>query len=238
MLEQLRPHYEKCLIVVEGVYSMDGDICDLPGVLELKKRHQAFLMVDEAHSFGVVGERGYGVREHFGIPGSQIDIWMGTLSKSLSSCGGYIAGSKALITILKYTGPGFVYSAGLTPANTMAAIVALELMEKEPWHVKKLQRNCAFFYKRCHELGLDTGPARGESAVIPIITGNSPHALLLSDALYRRGINVQPILYPAVADNAARLRFFLSALHSEAQLDLVARTVAEELRRIRAQSAH
>jgi 8-amino-7-oxononanoate synthase len=237
LLEQLRPNFEKCLIIVEGVYSMDGDICDLPGVLALKKRHKAFLMVDEAHSFGVVGKRGYGVAEHFGIDAREIDIWMGTLSKSLSSCGGYIAGSSVLIDLLKYTVPGFVYSAGLTPANTMAAIASLELMDREPWHVTKLQKNAQFFHEACVKAGLDNGPARGESGVIPVIVGNSLHALLLSDALMKRGVNVQPILYPAVADNASRLRFFLSSLHSEDQLGWTAEVVAEELGRIRAESA-
>ena len=236
-LDALRGRFEKCLIIVEGVYSMDGDLCDLPALVRLKKRFKAFLMVDEAHSFGVVGKRGYGVAEHFGVPGRDIDIWMGTLSKSLSSCGGYIAGTQTLVSLLKYTAPGFVYSAGLSPANTMAAIAALELMEREPEHVAKLQANSRRFYDLCKENGLDTGPAAGESAVIPVIVGNSFHALLLSDALMKRGINVQPILYPAVADNASRLRFFLSNLHTEEDLVYTTRTVADELAKIRAEHA-
>ncbi len=233
MLAQLRAHYEKVCIIVEGVYSMDGDVCDLPAYVALKKQHKAFLMVDEAHSFGVVGKHGLGVREHFGLPGGDVDIWMGTLSKTLSSCGGYIAGSAVLIQLLKYTAPGFIFSAGLTPANTAAAIAALELMEQEPHTVTKLQQNAAYFYAECQKHGLDNGPAAGESAVIPVIVGNSFHALLLSDALKKAGINVQPILYPAVADNASRLRFFLSSLHSHQQLAHTAETVARELGRIR-----
>ena len=233
MLTQLRARFEKVLIVVEGVYSMDGDLCDLPAAVALKEKHRCFLMVDEAHSFGVVGRRGYGVSEHYGVDAKRVDLWMGTLSKSLSSCGGYIAGTSVLVTLLKYTAPGFIFSAGLTPANTMAAIASLELMEREPEHVAKLQHNCRYFYDRCQEYGLDTGPARGESAVLPVITGNSFHALLLSDALMHRGINAQPILYPAVADNAARIRFFLSSLHSEAQLAHTAAVVAGELERLR-----
>ncbi|MDP2316993.1 MAG: aminotransferase class I/II-fold pyridoxal phosphate-dependent enzyme [Pseudomonadota bacterium] len=236
LLEQLRPNFEKVLIVVEGVYSMDGDICDLPAYVALKKRHKCFLMVDEAHSFGVVGARGYGVSEHFGVAGTEIDIWMGTLSKSLSSCGGYIAGSRVLVQMLKYTAPGFIYSAGLSPANTMASIASLELMEQDAAPVAKLQSNARFFYQACQRHGLDTGPSAGESGVCPVIVGNSFHALLLSDALMKRGINVQPILYPAVADNASRLRFFLSSLHSEAQLGWTAGVVAEELGRIRAEN--
>ena len=235
-LEQHRGRFEKCLIILEGVYSMDGDICDLPTAVHLKKRFKSFLMVDEAHSFGVVGKRGYGVAEHFGIDGREVDIWMGTLSKSLSSGGGYIAGSNTLVQLLKYTAPGFVYSAGLSPANTMASLAALELMEREPQHVERLQANSRRFYALCKAHDLDTGPAAGESAVIPVVVGNSFHALLLSDALMKRGINVQPILYPAVADNASRLRFFLSALHTEEEMDYTTRTVAEELARIRAEN--
>jgi 7-keto-8-aminopelargonate synthetase-like enzyme len=234
MLEQLRGNFEKCLILVEGVYSMDGDVCDLPALIALKKKHKAFLMVDEAHSFGVVGARGYGVAEHWGCNGADIDIWMGTLSKSLSSCGGYIAGTKVLVELLKYTAPGFVYSAGLTPANTAAALASFELMEREPEHVQKLQRNARVFYEACRSRGLDTGPSIGESGVVPVIVGNSFHALLLSDGLMKRGINVQPILYPAVPDNASRLRFFLSSLHSEAQLVRAAEETAAELAQVRA----
>jgi 8-amino-7-oxononanoate synthase len=235
ILAQTRGRFEKCLVVVEGVYSMDGDICDLPACIALKRRFKTFLMVDEAHSFGVVGARGYGVREHFGVPGGEVDIWMGTLSKTLSSCGGYIAGRSVLVELLKYTAPGFVYSAGLTPANTMAALASLELMDREPEHVARLHANCAAFYRHCRAHGLDTGPAAGESAVVPVVVGNSYHALLLSDALYQRGVNVQPILYPAVADNASRLRFFLSSLHDEEQLAFTAQVTAEELKRIRAE---
>jgi len=170
------------------------------------------------------------------VPGRDVDFWMGTLSKTLSSCGGYIAGTSELIQLLKYTAPGFIFSAGLSPANTAAAIAALELMAREPHTVTKLQDNAAFFYAACQEHGLDNGPAAGESAVIPVIVGNSFHALLLSDALKKAGINVQPILYPAVADNASRLRFFLSSLHSHAQLAMTAKAVARELARIRAEN--
>lgn len=237
MLTQLRPHFEKVCIIVEGVYSMDGDVCNLPAYIALKRKHKTFLMVDEAHSFGVVGARGLGVREHFDVRGADVDIWMGTLSKSLASCGGYIGGSKVLIELLKYTAPGFIFSAGLTPANTAASIAALELMEKEPGAVTKLQDNAAFFYAECQRHGLDTGPAAGQSGVIPVIVGNSFHALLLSDAAKKAGINVQPILYPAVADNASRLRFFLSSLHSHEQLAHTAAVIKRELDRIRAENA-
>lgn len=232
-LKELRPHYEKVLIVVEGVYSMDGDIADLPSYIALKRKYQCLLMCDEAHSFGVVGANGRGVHEHFGFPGSDVDIWMGTLSKSVSSCGGWIGGSKDLIRYLRYTAPGFIYSAGITAANGVAAVESLKLMLAEPWRVEKLQANCQHFHDELVARGIDTGPAKGGSAVIPTITGNSLHALLLSQRLADAGINAQPIVYPAVADDAARLRFFLSSTHSFEQLTHTANEVARLLAGIR-----
>lgn len=228
-LKELRPHYEKVLIIAEGVYSMDGDICNLPALVDVKKRHGCLLMIDEAHSFGVVGEHGFGVCEHWGIDGSEVDLWMGTLSKSLASCGGWIGGSQVLLDYLRYTVGGFVFSAGMTPANSIAALSSLKLMLAEPERVKELQSNAAFFHAECVKNGLDTGPARGGSGVIPVITGNSIHALFMSKYLAAKGINVQPIVFPAVADDASRLRFFLSSTHSEQQLAWTAKTVAETL---------
>jgi acyl transferase domain-containing protein/7-keto-8-aminopelargonate synthetase-like enzyme/NAD(P)-dependent dehydrogenase (short-subunit alcohol dehydrogenase family) len=232
-LKQLRPHYRRCLIVVEGVYSMDGDICALPEYVRLKKEHGCLLMVDEAHSFGVIGATGRGIAEHYGIDGREIDLWMGTLSKSLASCGGWIAGSKPLITFLRYTAPGFVYSAGLTAANGMAALASLKKMLAEPWRVRQLQGNAAFFHDELVQRGLDTGPAMGGSGVVPVVTGNSAHALMLSQALGDHGVNVQPIVYPAVAENAARLRFFLSSTHTRAELAETAEKVDVLLEAIR-----
>ncbi|RMG12079.1 MAG: aminotransferase class I/II-fold pyridoxal phosphate-dependent enzyme, partial [Deltaproteobacteria bacterium] len=233
-LRELRGHYEKCLIVAEGVYSMDGDLCDLPRLLELKKKYGCMLMIDEAHSFGVVGATGRGVAEHFGIDGREVDIWMGTLSKSLASCGGWIAGSETLVRYLRYTAPGFVYSAGLTPANGVAALEALRLMRAEPERVRRLQENARIFHDALKERGIDTGPARGESGVVPAITGNSMHALMLSQRLFEQRINVQPILYPAVPDEQARLRFFLSSTHTPEELLETAEKVARTLEAVRA----
>ena len=228
-LEQVRASFEKVLVTVEGVYSMDGDICQLPAYIDVKERYGCLLMVDEAHSFGIVGATGQGMREHFGIQGDEVDLWMGTLSKSLASCGGWLAGSEALITYLRYTAPGFVYSAGLSPANGVAALRSLELMLEEPWRVQQLQSNAHFFHDALDKLGIDTGTALGGSGVVPAVTGNSMHALVLSQRLSDQGINVQPIVYPAVADDAARLRFFLSSTHTEEQLAWTAERVAETL---------
>ncbi len=234
LLKELRRGHEKVMIIVEGVYSMDGDLCQLPRYLELKKKYGCLLMVDEAHSFGVVGPRGCGIGEHFpDVVPSEIDLWMGTLSKSLASCGGWIGGSEAMIRYLRYTAPGFVYSAGITPANAVAALTSLRLMLAEPERVQTLQSNARFFVKHLKARGVDTGPSEGGSAVVPTITGNSMHALMLSQRLQDEGINVQPIVYPAVPDDAARLRFFLSSTHSEAQLLHTAERVASILAQIR-----
>ena len=232
-LKELRRHYQKCMIVVEGVYSMDGDICDFPSFHRLKEKYGCLLMIDEAHSFGVIGETGKGVREHFGVSGSEVDIWMGTLSKSLASCGGWIGGSQELLTWLRYSVGGFVFSAGMTPANSVAALSSLKCLLEEPWRPQKLQSNARFFYERLKEHGLDTGPSSGQSAVVPVVTGNSLAAMKLSQRMIDDGINVQPIVYPAVPDDAARLRFFLSSTHSEAQLAHTAKRCGELLVDIR-----
>ncbi|MEO0603053.1 MAG: aminotransferase class I/II-fold pyridoxal phosphate-dependent enzyme, partial [Myxococcota bacterium] len=235
LLTELRPNFEKCLIIVEGVYSMDGDITNYPAYVALKRKHHCLLMVDEAHSFGVCGPTGRGVGEHFAGEADPMDadLWMGTLSKSLASCGGWIGGSKTIIEYLRYTAPGFVYSAGITPANAVAALASLRLMIEEPWRVEKLQSNAQVFHDALVEHGVDTGPALGGSGVIPAIVGHSAHALFLSARLKEQGINVQPIVYPAVADDSARLRFFLSSTHSHEQLRWTAERVATTLADIR-----
>ena len=156
---------------------------------------------------------------------------MGTLSKSFGSCGGYIAGSKALVEYLKYTAPGFVYSVGISPPNAAAALASLRLLEEEPERVARLAENSRLFLTLASERGLNTGMSR-DSAVVPVILGNSLHSLQLSQALFARGINVQPILYPAVEESAARLRFFITALHTEQQIRDTVAAVAEELRKI------
>jgi 7-keto-8-aminopelargonate synthetase-like enzyme len=228
LLVQIRPHARRVLIAVEGVYSMDGDLAPLDRIVELKKRHGALLLVDEAHSLGVVGKTGRGIGEHFGIERADVDLWMGTLSKSLASCGGYIAGSAALVDFLKYTTPGFVYSVGLSPANAAAALAALELLAGEPDRVATLQSRSRYFLERMRERGIDTGMS-SDSAVVPCIVPSSIDCLRLAQALHGRGINVQPILYPAVEENLARLRFFVTSGHSEADLLRTADAVREEL---------
>jgi 8-amino-7-oxononanoate synthase len=204
---------------------------ELPRFVEIKHRHRAFLMVDEAHSFGVVGRRGLGVREHFNLDGGAVDIWMGTLSKALAGCGGYIAGERALVDIMRYVSPGFVFSVGMPPPVAAASLAALECMLAEPWRVAALQARGREFLRLASEAGIDTGTSQGY-AIVPAITGSSVRAGRLSQAMYERGINVQPILHPAVPENSARLRFFLSSQHSSEQIAGAVRTLAAELNRL------
>ncbi|MFM8890932.1 MAG: aminotransferase class I/II-fold pyridoxal phosphate-dependent enzyme [Planctomycetia bacterium] len=231
LLSQMRGQYRRVLIVVEGIYSMDGDFPELPKFVALAKKHRSLLMVDEAHSIGVMGPRGRGIGEHFGINPSDVDLWMGTLSKALGSCGGYIAGSKTLVRWLKYTVPGFVYSVGLPPAAAGAALGALRLLQRQPERVARLHANARLFLELAREARLDTGSSGG-SGVVPVILGNSMNSLRLSRALFARGINVQPILYPAVEERAARLRFFITASHTSEQIRRTVAALAEELARI------
>lgn len=231
ILDEVRHEYHRVLIVVEGVYSMDGDYPDLTKFIEVKKKHKTFMMVDEAHSIGTMGLHGRGMSEHFDLDPRDVDIWMGTLSKSFGSCGGYIAGSGALVEYLKYTAPGFVYSVGLSPPNTAAALAAINLLQEEPERVARLAENSRLFLRLAKEARLNTGLSNN-TPVVPVITGNSEYALRLSHALFEGGINVQPILYPAVEESAARLRFFITSTHTEEQIRETVSAVAEELSQI------
>lgn len=216
-LKDIRHQYERCLIVVEGVYSMDGDAAPLDKLVEIKKRHKCLLMVDEAHSLGVLGATGKGSGEYFGITGSDVDIWMGTLSKTTAGCGGYIAGSSALIEYLKFSAPGFVYSVGMPPPVAAAALASLNIMQREPERIKKFRENANLFLKLAKKAGLNTGVSQGH-AVVPIIIGNSVKAGQLSAKLFDAGVYAPPIIYPAVPEESARLRFFISSDHSFEQI--------------------
>ncbi|MDF2388091.1 aminotransferase class I/II-fold pyridoxal phosphate-dependent enzyme [Nostoc ellipsosporum NOK] len=231
ILSDRRGEFQRVLVAIEGVYSVDGDIPELPQFIEIKKRHKVFLIVDEAHSIGVLGKHGRGIGEYFGIDPQDVDLWMGTLSKSFASCGGYIAGSKALVEYLKYTAPGFLYSVGITPANAAAALSAIQVLKAEPQRVAKLHDRAQLFLKLAQKHNIDTGLCKN-SPVIPVIVGNSSQCVQLSQVLFERGINVQPMIYPSVAENAARLRFFINCTHSEKQIRLTIDAIAQELARI------
>jgi len=232
LLGNVRSGADRVLIIVEGHYSMDGDIPDLARIVAIARRHRAHVMVDEAHSLGVLGAKGHGIFEHANVDPGEIDVWMGTLSKTLSGCGGYIAGSRQLIEYLRYSAPGFVYSVGLPPPIAAAALASLEVMADEPARVAKLQANGGRFLAAAQAHGLDTGSSIG-TAIVPIMTASSIVAARAADALFQLGINVQPIIYPAVPEQGARLRFFISSLHEPEQLDRVAAVVAETIAELR-----
>jgi 8-amino-7-oxononanoate synthase len=236
MLARVRGQHRRALVVIEGVYSADGDIPDLARFVEVKQRHHAMLMVDEAHSIGVLGATGRGIAEHAGVDPRAVDIWMGTLSKSLASCGGYIAGSRALVEYLKYTSPGFVYSVGIPPSNAAAALAALRKLQAEPERVARLHDRAARFLALCRRAGLDTGESGG-TPVIPVIVGDSLRAARLSALLFERGINVQPMVAPAVPEHLARLRFFIAATHTDEQLAATVRTLVAALAEVEGETA-
>jgi 8-amino-7-oxononanoate synthase len=233
MLAQMRGDYRRVLVVVEGVYSMDGDYPDLPRFVDLKERHGAILFVDEAHSIGTLGRSGRGICEHFGVDPARVDLLMGTLSKSFGSCGGYVAAARELVTYLKYTAPGFVYSVGLSPANSAAALAAIRRLERDPGLVARCAANSRLFLSLAREAGLDTGSSR-DTPVVPVIIGNSLLTLRLSERLQEAGINVRPILHPAVEERAARLRFFITSEHTEAQIRGAVEATTRELAALRA----
>lgn len=230
LLAANRHNFHRALIAVEGLYSMDGDTPPLARLVRLKNRHDAWLLVDEAHALGVVGATGRGIAERDGVDPNAVEIWMGTLSKTLSSCGGFIAGSGALVEYLKATAPGFVFSVGLSPANTAAALAALELLEQEPERVAALHVNGQRFLEKAKAAGLNVGTSEG-LAVMPVIISDSILAAVVSHRLLDRGVNVQPIIYPAVPEKAARLRYFITASHSAEDIDLAVSATAECLDR-------
>jgi len=217
ILTKERENFNRVLIVIEGLYGMDGDYPDLPKFIQIKNQYHALLMVDEAHSFGVMGEHGLGIKEHYQLKGIEVDIWMGTLSKVMAGCGGYIAGSKALIKHLRYCAPGFLYSVGIVPSTAASSVAALKMMLAEPERVHSLQKNSQLFLKLAKEKGFNVGSSQGY-AVVPILVKNSTRAVSLTNYLFDHGINVQPILYPAVEEKMARLRFFLSSHHTSQQI--------------------
>jgi 8-amino-7-oxononanoate synthase len=227
VLRENRLQHANAMILVEGLYSMDGDFPDLPRLIEIKKKYGCWLMVDEAHSLGVLGKTGRGVAEHFGIDFREIDIWMGTLSKTLGSCGGYICGNAVLIEILKYQSPGFVYSVGLSPPGAAAALAALEVLKAEPERVARLQANGRLFLQEAKAAGLDTMTSEGYS-VVPVMVSCPVRAVRLTDRLITCGINALPIIHPAVPMKAARLRFFITSKHTPEQIRSTVKTVATE----------
>lgn len=214
VLAENRRDHQKCLIVTEGLFSMDGDIPDLPTIIDLKNKHDCWLMVDEAHSIGVLGETGRGISEHFDTDPAEIDLLIGTLSKTFVCVGGFIAAEPEVIWYLRYSLGGFVYSVGPSPASTASAHTALKLLRAEPERVALLQNNSARFLGLCRTFGLSTGQAAGYG-VVPVYLPDYESAFALGDVLLSSGIYVPPVLHVGVPRSKPRLRFFISASHCE-----------------------
>ncbi|MFD5698626.1 aminotransferase class I/II-fold pyridoxal phosphate-dependent enzyme [Streptomyces lasiicapitis] len=230
LLGASRARARRALVLVEGAYSQDGDLPDLPKFIDVKKRHGAMLMVDEAHSLGVLGRTGRGIGEYFGVDRADVDLWMGTLSKAVGSLGGYVAARQPLVEYLKFTAPLHIFSTGISPANTAAALEALRVLRSEPERVARLRHLAEHFRDSARARGLDIGVSRA-SAVVPVVIGGWEETMALSNALLRLGVNVMPIGHPAVPRDECRLRFFINADHTERELDraldLLGRAMAE-----------
>ncbi|MDE2577228.1 MAG: aminotransferase class I/II-fold pyridoxal phosphate-dependent enzyme [Hyphomicrobiales bacterium] len=226
ILREKREQFRNVLIVAESLYSMDGDTVDLRRLVDLKEKYQCWLLVDEAHSIGVMGERGSGLCEYAGVDPARVDLIIGTLSKSFASCGGFVAGKRGLIDWMKFTLPGFVYSVGLSPVITAAAAKALELMQTERWRVEKLTHNAELLRDAAQRAGLDTGPAIGR-AVVPIMFNSVMETMAVSQHLLENGVYVPPVVQVGVPKDKPRLRFFVSASHTDEDIHHVVRLIAE-----------
>ena len=217
ILSTRRDKFQKVLICIEGVYSMDGDIAPVPEFIRIKEKYGCFLMVDEAHSTCVIGETGGGVDEYFGLKGDEIDIKMGTLSKGLGGCGGYLCGSRNLIEYLRYSLPGFVFSVGLSPAIGGACLEAVRLIRRDPSIMESMRRNVKVFMEEAEKHGFRMGLA-GKTAILPVLVGADEDAAALSIRMREKNVFVPPAMYPAVPRGEARLRFCLTAAHRPEQI--------------------
>nr|HAT8714871.1 aminotransferase class I/II-fold pyridoxal phosphate-dependent enzyme [Legionella jordanis] len=224
-----RLYYRRALILIEGVYSMDGDIPDVPEFIKIKNQYNAHLMIDEAHSIGTIGKTGGGIREYFNLDANEVELWMGTLSKAFASCGGYIAGKSSLIDYLKCSCGGFVYSAGMTPANAAAALASIRLLKQEPFRVQKLQQCASNLLTHLKQHGVNTGDSYN-TPIIPIIVGDEQKAIQLCLKLRENKIYTIPIIYPAVDRGQARIRLFVNYMHTEEQIAFTAEMICENLK--------
>lgn len=218
------------LVVADAVFSMDGDIINLPEMVRLCRKYGAYLMIDEAHSVGVIGETGHGIEEHFDLPPDAIDIKMGTLSKTIPSAGGYVAGSNELITFLKHEARAFIFSAALPPASAAAAKAAFDVIEEEPWRVQKIQSNFHGFADKLRDAGFNL--LFTETAIVPVVCGSTDAAAMLAKYCRDNGIFVQAVVSPVVPEGLARLRCCISAAHTEEDVNYCADVIIEGGRKL------
>jgi 8-amino-7-oxononanoate synthase len=217
----------KKLVVVEGVYSMDGDVCVLPEIVEVAKRHGARILIDEAHSTFLFGPNGRGVAEHFGLD-DQIDFHLGTFSKSLGGQGGFVCGTQELVDYVNAFGRSRFFSCNLAPPVAAGLLAGLHIVEDEPQLRAKLWSNVAYLRRRFAEEGIDIG--KSTSQVMPVLVNNDAKVFAIAEKIQERGLYLQPVTYPAVPKHKSRLRISVSAAHSEAELEMAVGVIAGVLR--------
>ncbi len=205
------------LIVIDGIFSMEGDIAKLPEIVKLADKYRASIMIDDAHSLGVIGVKGAGTASHFGLT-DKVDLIMGTFSKSLASLGGFIASDKETINYLKHNSRSLIFSASMTPSSAAAVLAALEIMESEPERIKHLWDVTNFALKGFKEMGYNTGVS--ETPIIPLFIGNDIKALQLTHMLLEDGVFVNPVVSPAVPKEDSLIRFSLMATHTISQVQI------------------
>src|SRR5579875_3132370 len=211
------PAANRTLIISDGVFSMDGDICILPELIAIKKEFGCFLLVDESHASGTLGRRGRGTDEHFGVPTDEVDIWTGSLAKAIPSNGGFVAISQRMAIFLQHAAAPFIFSGALAARAAAAVSAALQVLKEEPERVSRLQQHANFLRNGLQSLGYDTG--HSETAVIPVIFGDDERTALFARKLRDYGVLVSPVLFPAVAQGAARLRLCVTAAHTREHLE-------------------
>lgn len=204
------------LIAADGIFSMDGDIVNLPGLVELAKKYNANIMMDDAHSLGVIGQNGRGTADHFGLT-NDVDLIMGTFSKSLASIGGFIAANKTVIEFLKHHARSLIFSASISPASTASVLAALQIIKREPERIDKLWELTHYALKSLNQLGFDTGASC--TPIIPIYIRDDLKTFQLSKILLDEGVFVNPVTSPAVAKEDTLIRFSLMATHTKEQID-------------------
>ena len=213
---KLLPHDKIKLIIVDGVFSMEGDIVNLPDIVKVAEKYSASIMVDEAHSIGIMGKNGAGSASHFGLT-DKVDIIMGTFSKSLASVGGFIAGDAAMINYLKHNARALMFSASISPANAASALAAVEIIKEEPQRIEQLWKNTRYAMKRLKDFGFDIG--KTETPIIPIYIRDDVKTFKLAKMLLDEGVFVNAVVSPAVRSDSSLIRFSLMATHTTKQIE-------------------
>jgi 8-amino-7-oxononanoate synthase len=228
VLQRCEPEAMK-LIAVDGIFSMEGDIANLPEIVRLTKKYNANIMVDDAHSLGVIGQQGRGISSHFGLT-EDVDIIMGTFSKSLASIGGFLAADRDTINVLKHTSRSLIFSASATPAATASALAALEIIKTEPQHMEQLWKNTNYCLTAFRSLGFDI--AHSCTPIIPIMIRNNDKTFLMTKCLLEDGVFVNPVPHPAVPNDSTLIRFSLMATHTQQQIEFAIDKIEKTARQL------